>query len=95
MPITNDMPQGKDVLPEQPVDGFPDESVPPEKDWYMSKGVWGSLVAGAAGFSGLFGLNIDADTVNGITNVIMSGVVTISAAWSLYGRVVANSTIRF
>ncbi len=67
------------------------------KAWYMSKTVWGGLVAMAALIAGIFGHPITADTQNIIVDnmeTIVTGVVGIAgAAMAIYGRVKASTTI--
>lgn len=64
-----------------------------EKVWWQSKGVWGSLIAVAAGIAGAFGFNIDSAG----QEVIASSVVAIAGAVggliALWGRIRAEKKL--
>ena len=63
------------------------------KPWWQSKGVWGGLVAAAAGLAGLLGFHIPEGEIQTLTDAVLSGVTAVAGAFAVYGRVVAGSKI--
>lgn len=64
-----------------------------KKAWYLSKGVWGGIVAAGAGLAGLFGWTIPEGEVQNITEYVVSGIVTVAGLIGVYGRVKATSKV--
>ena len=54
-----------------------------KKPWYLSKTVWGALIAGGTTLAAIFGYNFD---LAGLDNQI---VTLVGAALAVYGRIVA------
>lgn len=67
------------------------------KPWYLSKGVIGSLVAGAAVITGFFGVKLDPTTQQVVTDQVTAfataGTALAGTALALYGRVTARKVI--
>ena len=94
MPNANDMPQGEGVLPELPPEDQQQEpTITVSKPWYFSRTILASIIGGVAGFAGLFGIVIDAGTVDNLVNISLTTATTISAGVAIYGRVMADSHI--
>ena len=64
-----------------------------EKHWYQSKTIWGGLVAFAAALAGLFGVNIDAASVDALALALTNAAAAIGAALAIIGRLDAVKTI--
>ena len=63
------------------------------KPWYMSRTVWGSLVAIAASIGGAFGIMIaEVDQIE-ITDTILQIVGAVGGFLALYGRLSADKII--
>lgn len=69
-----------------------------QKKWWMSKGVWGSLIMIVAIVAGYFGVEIDADTqavmVDQIVALVTAGTALVGAILALIGRIKAKSEIK-
>ena len=64
------------------------------KPWYLSKGVWGGIVAMvAAVLAPIFGVSLDVETQVNITNILVSLSGVVGGALSVYGRVKAQVKI--
>lgn len=63
------------------------------KSWYLSKTIWGSLVAVAVGTLGAFGVIGAAAEEAAITDIIMQIVGVVGAVIALWGRIVARKNI--
>lgn len=63
------------------------------KAWWMSRGVWGSLVAIGAGAVGVTGINLDAPIQSELTDILISGATLAGGAVALYGRIVAVAKV--
>ena len=67
------------------------------KPWYLSKGIWGSLLVTAAFLLRLLGQEDVAATVEaesaGISEWIMQGMVLVGGALAFWGRVTAKKEI--
>lgn len=61
--------------------------------WYESRGVWGALVAGAAGVAGLFGYAVSAEEQENIAALVIGLVTTISGVLAFIGRLKASKRI--
>ena len=64
-----------------------------EKPWYLSKTIWGSLIAVGAALASAVGLNIDAQNQQLISDAIMQFIVAGGALFSIYGRLSATDII--
>lgn len=64
-----------------------------QKPWYLSKGVWGGIVAALAGLGSLFGFHVPEGEVQGIADAIISLMAAAGGLFAVYGRIVANSQI--
>lgn len=63
------------------------------KPWYMSRTVWGALVAIAASIGGAFGIMItQADQVE-IADTVLQIVGTVGGLIALYGRLSAQKVL--
>lgn len=62
----------------------------PSKPWFLSKSVIGGIVAGAAGITGLYGMDLDQAELEGIL-VGVGGIV--GSILAIYGRVTAKTTL--
>lgn len=69
-----------------------------EKQWYLSKGIWGSILAIVAVIAGYAGVEIDAETqavfVDQIYAIVVAGAGLIGGVLSLIGRKNASKRIR-
>ena len=63
------------------------------KPWYLSTGIWGSIVAKLAAIAGLAGYAIDPQSQHDIVLVIVCVVTAVSSAYSLMGRLKATKKI--
>ena len=63
------------------------------KAWYMSKTVWGGLIAVGAAVAGSFGVDVDAATQGEIADYIVVGVGAIGGLVAIWGRVKAEKKI--
>ena len=63
------------------------------KPWWASKGVWGGIVAVAAGAAGLFGFNLDASFQGDLTNWVVAVAGVLGGGLSLLGRIKASKAI--
>lgn len=64
-----------------------------EKPWYMSKTIWGSLIAVAAALAGTAGLTIDAQSQMAISDAILQVISAAGALIAIYGRLNATDII--
>lgn len=71
------------------------------KKWWQSKGVNGALLAIGGTVGGFFGINIDADFIQGVISLGeqaymlgMQGVTLAGAALALWGRLRADKAIK-
>lgn len=63
------------------------------KKWYLSKGVWGGLVAALAGLAGLFGYAISADDQAVLADAIPSAISAVGGLLAVLGRIKASTKI--
>lgn len=63
------------------------------KNWYTSKGVLGSLVAGAAVVAGFFGVQFGIEDQAELVDVIVGVVGAVAALIGMYGRITATTKI--
>jgi uncharacterized membrane protein len=66
----------------------------PLKPWYLSKSIWGGIVAVAASLAGLFGITMGADDQAAITDAILQATGAAAAAFAIFGRIAARTRIR-
>lgn len=64
-----------------------------EKPWYLSKTIWGSMVAVAAALSAALGLTIDTTTQKEIADVLIQLAGAGGAVLAIYGRLSATQVI--
>lgn len=64
-----------------------------EKPWYLSKTIWGSLVAVGAALASTVGLSIDGESQLAISEAILQVVAAAGALFSIYGRLSATDII--
>jgi len=65
-----------------------------EKQWYLSKTIWGALIAVAASFAGIFGIQLDEVTQGDLSDAIIQLVAGIGALTAIYGRLSATDIIQ-
>ena len=63
------------------------------KQWYLSKGVWGGIVAAVIGVLSMFGVGAVNAEQETITELIMQIVSVIAGIVAVYGRITANKNI--
>lgn len=63
------------------------------KKWYLSKGVWGGLVAALAGLAGLFGYAVSPDDQVALADAIPSAISAVGGLIAVLGRIKANKKI--
>lgn len=67
------------------------------KPWYLSKTIWGGVLAALVGALGLFGLGFPADFVSGVTDDVVrsieAGVALVGGALAIWGRVKAVTKV--
>lgn len=64
-----------------------------EKPWYLSRTIWGSLVAVAAAIAGIGGISVGADAQSQIADAMVQAVGAAGALVAIYGRLVAKDII--
>ena len=65
----------------------------PLKPWYLSKTVWGSVVAILAALAGLFDIDLDAATQARAVEMIVQAVGAVGGLVALVGRLRATTRI--
>ena len=63
------------------------------KKWYMSKSVWGGIIAVAAAVAGAFGFTIGADEQNILAESAVAVAGVVGAVLAVVGRVKASKKI--
>lgn len=63
------------------------------KPWWMSKAMWGGIVAAAAGIAGVAGLSLDATDQAQIVDWIVSGATIAGGIMAMIGRLMAKSEL--
>lgn len=63
------------------------------KPWYLSKTVWGGLIAGAASLSGLLGVPIAPDDEARLTELVLEAIALGGALTAILGRIAATTRI--
>lgn len=64
-----------------------------EKPWYLSKTIWGSLVAVAASLAGIAGVPIEAGAQGQIADALVQAIGAVGALVAIYGRLTATNVI--
>lgn len=64
------------------------------KPWYLSRTVWGALIAIAASVGGAFGIMLGEADQATLTDAILQVVGAIGALVALFGRLSASQTLR-
>ena len=64
------------------------------KSWYMSKTVWGGLIAVAAGAAGAFGYTIAPDDQAQIVDAVVVVATVVGGLLSVFGRVKASKAVK-
>lgn len=63
------------------------------KPWYMSKGVWGGLVALLAGVAAMLGYNLGPEDQVTLTNALIGAGSAVGGVLAVYGRVKAQDNL--
>lgn len=63
------------------------------KPWYMSRTVWGALIAIAASIGGAFGIMINEVDQAQLADTALQIVGAVGALFALYGRLAAEKVI--
>lgn len=64
------------------------------KDWWKSKGIWGSLITILAGISSSYGYLISPDIVQEATTIVDSIIVVAAGTLAFVGRIKAVERIK-
>jgi hypothetical protein len=64
------------------------------KPWYMSKGVWGGLIAMLAAILGDFGYALGADDQVALADIALSIGGALGGLLAIYGRVKASKGVK-
>lgn len=64
------------------------------KSWYMSKTVWGGLIAVAAGAAGAFGYTVAPDDQAQIVEAIVAIATVCGGLLAVFGRVKASKAVK-
>ena len=64
-----------------------------EKKWYLSKTIWGALIAVAASIFGGLGYSIDPASQNELGDSIIQLIGALGAIAAIYGRLSATEVI--
>lgn len=64
-----------------------------EKPWFMSKTIWGSLIAVIAALVTSIGITIDGTTQSAIAESAVQLVGALSSIFAIYGRLSATDII--
>ncbi|VVT14257.1 hypothetical protein [Rhizobium sp. EC-SD404] len=65
----------------------------PIKPWYMSRSIWGGLIAAAASLGSLFGMTLETGDQAILTEALLQAVSALGAAAAIYGRFAATSRL--
>lgn len=65
-----------------------------KKEWYLSKTVWGGIVAAVVGVLSMFGVGDIAGEQDTITELIMQTITVISGIVAVYGRITASRGVK-
>ncbi len=64
------------------------------KPWYMSRTVWGALIAIAASLANAAGVEIKAADEGELADLLVSAAGTIGGLIAIYGRIFARHPVR-
>lgn len=64
-----------------------------DKAWYMSKGIWGGIIAIVAAIAGVAGYAVDAETQASLTEVAFAIAGSVGGLLAIIGRVKAEGKI--
>lgn len=64
------------------------------KSWYMSKTVWGGLIAVVAGAAGAFGYTIAPDDQAQIVDAVVAAATVVGGLLAVFGRVKASKAVK-
>ncbi|WP_438749445.1 hypothetical protein [Pararhizobium sp. O133] len=64
------------------------------KNWYLSKTVWGGLVAILASCGNLFGLDIAPEDQSGVVDGLTTLVAAVGGLVAIWGRISARTRLR-
>ncbi len=64
------------------------------KPWFMSRSIWGSLIALVAALAASFGIDIEPGSTEIWTDAALQLVTVIASLFAIFGRVSATSAIR-
>jgi uncharacterized membrane protein YccC len=64
------------------------------KTWYMSKTVWGGVVAILASCANLLGLEIAPDDESGVVDALTALAAAVGGLIAIWGRISARSRLR-
>jgi len=64
------------------------------KPWYMSKGVWGGVIALLAAILGAFGYALGADDQVALADIALSIGGAVGGLLAIYGRVKASKGVK-
>lgn len=64
------------------------------KPWWASKGVWGGLIAVAAGIAGVFGYVVSPEDQAVIVDAIAGLAGICGGALAVYGRILASKQVK-
>lgn len=64
-----------------------------EKRWYLSKTIWGGLVAVVAALAGIVGIDVDAANGDAVVLALTNAAAAIGGVVAIIGRLDAVKTI--
>ena len=64
------------------------------KPWYMSRTVWGALIAIAASLANAAGIEIKAGDEGELADILVSAAGTVGGLIAIYGRISARRPVR-
>lgn len=64
------------------------------KNWYLSKTVWGGVVAILASCGNLFGLDIAPEDQSGVVDGLTALAAAIGGLFAIWGRISARTRLR-
>lgn len=65
-----------------------------EKKWYLSKTIWGGIVALCAALAGIVGIEVDAASHEALAAALTNAAAAVGAIVAIIGRLDAVKTIR-
>ena len=64
-----------------------------EKPWYLSRTIWGSLIAVAAALGSILGIPLDQATQTQLADIVVQLAGAAGALVAIYGRLAATEII--